>query len=142
MRYLKVKISKKNNKSLLLEDYVTLDSQKVDSLVLATGLPFSVIRKNVYDVKDYLNQSNILGVTIEKTEVIEDDVHITYLKNDEYITIVAPKKLLNKRTEFSVSLKCSQDYSFVDFDSKLPIIVHTDKGKHKLKENEFLIKVS
>lgn len=141
MRYLLLKTKKKNTKSIQLEDYVILDKKIADEIVNGqTGLSLSVITRNVYDVREYLNFTKIIGVTVERIETFDEDVHITYLKNNDYSTVVVPKKLLNKKIEYSITAKCCE-YSIVEYDSKQTIITHKSKGKHKLKENEVMIKV-
>lgn len=142
MRYIKLKLSNKSKNKILLEEHIKLSKEKVDKIKSIGISSITIITHNVYDVNQYLKFSNIIGVTIERIETFDDDVHITYFKKDEYHTVVVPKKLLNKKIEYSASLPYTGEHKFIDYESENQIITWACKGKHKLKENEVLIRVS
>lgn len=142
MRYLKLKISKKEDADrIMLDDYVQASKEKLDCLK-AIVPNITYIKQNVYDVSNYMAH-NFKGTTIQSVVPFDDvNVQVTYHKSNQDHQILIPKASITKKEVYSISLPSNKIHGYVSFDSSELILTSKSKGKHGLSENEIMIRES
>lgn len=140
MKYVKIRLSNKSDKKLILNDLlkVKLVSNDIIEAIQNIGKGNLSIVKNVtYDVGEFL-KTTVLGATIETMEQFDNDIHVTYVKNNDYHTVVVPKSLVDKNVNDDVRVSY-KELTYHDFDLKKSL--YTSKDLKDLKENEILLKM-
>lgn len=138
MKYAKIRLSKKSDKHIILNDIIgKVPSSVIENIQELNKCSISVVKNVQYDVGDFL-RTKVDGATIETIEQYDNDIHVTYFKNNDHHTIVVPKSLVNKKVydEVRISYK---ELSYVDRD--LLKAIYTSNELDELKDNEILLKL-
>lgn len=140
MRYVKIKLSNKSLKKLVLNELVSqkiLSNDVIEKIKSLDKGNLSLVKNIQYEVGEYIKNA-FSGATIETMEQYDNDIHVTYLKNNDYHTVIIPKQLLSKTVidEVRVTYK---EYEFIE--RELIKDLYTSKELDELKSNEILLKV-
>lgn len=138
MKYAKIRLSKKSDKHIILNDIIgKVPSSVIEKIQELNKCSISVVKNVQYDVGDFL-RTKVDGATIETIEQYDNDINVTYFKNNDHHTIVVPKSLVNKKVydEVRISYK---ELSYVDRD--LLKAIYTSNELDELKDNEILLKL-
>ena len=139
MKYAKIRLSKKSDKHILLNDIIIgkVPSSVIEKIQELNKCSITVVKNVQYDVGAFL-RTKVDGATIETIEQYDNDVHVTYFKNNDHHTIVVPKSLVNKKVYDEVRISY-RELSYVDRD--LLKEIYTSNELDELKDNEILLKL-